>query len=154
MGCIIGYLLKVCICIGTVNDEICLVLSCVEAGYAVCINTWRILRLVRTDYPRKLLGYFIYTVDPSNWWNRCLKSAFRPTCTISFRPMIISWPMSDSPLLILTWKLWLIILLLENYGMQKKHLDVMCCAVHTSDCTILQFIIPHLVYILLSVFYF
>ena len=35
----------------------------------------------------------------------------------------------------------------------KNHLDVMRCAVHASRCTILYFIIPHLVFIIFSVFY-
>ena len=124
----------------------------VESGSVVCITTSCISRLVKYDLPSRPMGYFMCTFAPYHWSNWCLISADRPNFTIRSRPMIISWPIPDFPLSLLTWKRCCIILLIENYVIQKRHLDVVRRAIHTFGWTVFYFIISHHAFILFSIF--
>ena len=91
----------------------------VETGSAVCITTSRISLLVRYVFTSIPLGYFIGTVISSHWRTLRLKSDKRPSCTTIPWPIIILYPIPDSPSFLLTWKRCNIIFLLENSGMQN-----------------------------------
>ena len=91
MGCVIGSMFMVRLCIGTVEYFINLLVdSLVEAGFVVCITSTHILRLVKFYFPSKPLGSSMGAITPYHWWNLRLRSAVRHNCTIKSLNIILS----------------------------------------------------------------